>query len=101
MIEDFSGGYYRATMDVQEYSDGPVIEQTLYSFINDELHSDEDAPVMMRTGLDAGAVFEVNAESAVPRDVLALPEHLLDESGETNVFVLKSSYIDTVGKYYG
>jgi hypothetical protein len=37
----------------------------------------------------------------VPRDVLALPEHLLDESGETNVFVLKSSYVDTVGKYYG
>lgn len=101
MIEDFSGGYYRVTMDVQEYEKGPVIEQGLYDFIDEELYSLEDVPVMMRMGLDAGPVFGVESESAVPRDVLALPQEMIDESGTTNVFVLKANYTDTVGKYYG
>jgi len=102
MIEDFSSGYYRATMDVQEYDDGPVIERGLYDFINRKLYLNSEAPVMMRVGLDAGATFEVDAETAIPRDVLALPRELCSRAdGERNVFVLKSEYADTVGRYNG
>jgi len=101
MIEDFSSGYYRATMNVQEYDDGPVIEQGLYDFINRKLYLDSDVPVMMRVGLDAGVTFEVDAESAIPQDVLALPEELVPSEDESNVFVLKAQYADTVGRYNG
>lgn len=95
MIEDFSSGYYRAMMDVQEYEDGPVIEQSLYDFINRRLYVDSNAPIRMRVGLDAGATFEVNTETAIPRDVLALPQELCPDEREANVFVLKPEY------YYG
>jgi len=101
MIEDFSSGYYRATLDVQEYDDGPVIEQGLYDFINRKLYLDSDVPVMMRVGLDAGATFEVDAETAIPRDVLALPQELAPDTGDSSVFVLKSQYANTVGRYNG
>ncbi len=101
MIEEFSSGYYRATMDVQEYEDGPVIERGLYDFINRKLYVDSDAPVMMRVGLDAGATFEVDAENDIPRDVLALPRELCSADGEENVFVLKAQYANTVGRYNG
>lgn len=101
MIKEFSGGYYHTTMHVQEYDDGPVIERGLYDFINKKLYLDEDAPVMMRVGLDAGPLFTVEAESAVPRDVLAIPKELTENTGMASVFVLKSEYADTVGEYYG
>lgn len=94
MIEDFSSGYYRAVMDVQEYDDGPVIDTGLYDFINRELYVDTNAPVRMRVGLDAGETFEVGAEGAIPRDVLAVPEELVPNERTSNVFVLK-------GEYYG
>ena len=95
MIEDFSSGYYRATLNVQEYDDGPVIEQRLYDFINRRLYLDSDLPVRMRVGLDAGPIFEVGAESAVPRDVLAIPEEIAPDSDVSNVFIVKPS------NYYG
>lgn len=92
MIEDFSAGYYRAVMDIQEYDDGPAIQKSLYDFINRELYLDSTTPVMMRVGLDAGVTFEVDAEGAIPRDVLALPPELCSDTGESNIFVLKGDY---------
>lgn len=92
MIEDFSSGYYRATMDVQEYDDGPVIERRLYDFINRKLYVDSDMPIRMRVGLDAGATFEVGSESAIPRDVLALPQELCPDERQASVFVVKPEY---------
>lgn len=100
-LEEFSGGYYRTTMDIQSYEDGPTINRGLYDFINKELYYDSDHPVMMRVGLDGGALFNVNAEPAVPQDVLALPADLVDESGEQYIFVLKSEYAENIGEYHG
>lgn len=99
MIEEFSSGYYWTTMHVQEYEHGPVIEQGLYDFINYKLYTEQDVPVMMRVGLDGDELFNVQAEGAIPRDVLALPEEMIDEQGKKNVFVLKSEYADTMGDY--
>jgi hypothetical protein len=101
MIEDFSSGYYRMMMNVQEYDDGPAIQDELYEFINKEIYLDSTSPVMMRVGLDAGQTFPVSAERSIPRDVLALPEELVDETGQSSIFVLKSEYLDTVGEYNG
>jgi hypothetical protein len=101
MIEDFSRGYYRTTMDVQFYDDGPAIDRGLYDFIDSELYSREDVPVMMRLGLDAGITFGVKREPAMPRDVLALPNDMADNRGREEVFVLKAEYVDTIGEYYG
>lgn len=101
MLEEFSSGYYRSEMRVQEYDDGPVIEQQVYDFINRRLYADSTLPVMMRLGLDAGEKFAVKAESAVPKDVLALPQEMFDSRGMQSVFVLKPDYIESVGKYYG
>lgn len=101
MIEDFSSGYYHADMDVQPYDNGPVIERSLYDFINQELYVDSDVPVMMRVGFDAGETFQVSAESAIPRDVLALPREMVESQHNSDVFVLKSEYADNIGTYYG
>lgn len=101
MIREFSGGYYHTQMNVQEYDDGPVIERGLYDFINKKLYLDESVPVMMRVGLDAGPTFTVDAEGAVPRDVLALPQELATDTGRASVFILKGEHADTVGEYYG
>lgn len=101
MLEDWSGGYYRSRMKVQEYDDGPAIERGLYDFINRELYVDTNSPVMMRLGLDADECFNVKAENAIPRDVLALPQDFFNQSGMRNVFVLKSQYANTVGEYHG
>jgi hypothetical protein len=101
MLEDFSSGYYRSEMRVQEYDDGPVIEQQVYDFINRNIYMDSSVPVMMRLGLDAGERFKVKAESAVPKDVLALPKELFDTQGMQSIFVLKPDHVETVGQYYG
>lgn len=95
MLESFSGGYYRAQMEVQPYSDGPTIEQGLYSLINRRIYDTTSAPVTMRLGLDAGPKFTPAAENSMPRDVIGVPEELLQASGvypadsNVNVFVLK------------
>lgn len=101
MIKDFSDGYYWAEMDVQEYSDGPVIQDEVYKFINRTIYLGSHAPVTMRIGLDAGEHFTVEAESAVPREVLAAPEHLIDEGDDSEVFLMKPNLASTIGKHYG
>lgn len=101
MIEDFSAGYYRAPMQVQTYDNGPAIQRDLYNFINYELYGDS-SPVVMRLGLDADEHFSVDAEGAIPSNVLAVPDSMVEQEGEQSVFVLKSSYIpSTVGGYHG
>jgi hypothetical protein len=100
MIEDFSSGYYRADMVVQAYDDGPVIERGLYNFITDELFF-EDSPLMMRLSLSSEALFDVQSESSVPRDVLAVPEEIIAERGAQSVYILKPEYSETVGAYHG
>lgn len=101
MIEDFSSGYYRTSLNVQEYDDGPVIEQRLYDFINKRLYMGSDMPVTMRLGFDGGPHFVVDSEAAVPQDILALPPEMITEIGKSSVFVLKAEYADQVGEYNG
>ena len=90
MIEDFSSGYYRARMKIRSYEAGPVIEKGLYDFINRELLDTNS--VIVRVGLDSSEPFEVGAEGAIPRDVLAVPESLIQDEGMNNVFVRKAGY---------
>lgn len=101
MIENFSEGYYRTLLNVQEYEDGPVIERNFYDYIDDYLYAGTDAPIMMRVGFEPGRHFDVHAESAVPRDTLALPPNMIDSRGEKNVFVLKADHTPNVGSYNG
>lgn len=95
MLEEFSGGYYRAEMTIQPLDRGPTIEQGLYDLINRKIYTQTDAPVTMRIGLDAGPTFQPEAENGVPTDVLAMPTELLDEAGvhpsaeSVSVFIYK------------
>lgn len=96
-LEEFSGGYYRTEMSVQPYDDGPVIQNSLYDFINREIYAQTDAPITMRVGLDQGPYFTVEAENAVPSDVLAMPREWMDDmeihdQEARNVFVLKPGH---------
>lgn len=94
-LEEFSGGYYSLDMYVQEYSDGPVIEEGLYDLINREVYSRTTAPITMKLSLDNGTYFNVDAERSVPTDVLAIPEEWVDnldvekDGRKRRVFVLK------------
>lgn len=95
MIEEFSGGYYRAQMSVQPLDRGPTIEQGLYDLINREIYHKTDAPVMMKLGLNVGPTFQPEGENGVPTNVLGAPEELLDNAGvhpsaeSVNVFIYK------------
>jgi hypothetical protein len=97
MLEEFSGGYYRVQMSVQEVERGPVIERGLYDLIARRIYDTTDAPVTVRLGLDAGPRFTPTAENGVPTNVIGLPKSLLTEAGvhpgdnSVNVFVLKPS----------
>lgn len=99
MIEEFSGGYYRAKMTVQPLERGPAIEQGLYDFIHSNFYSQTDAPLTMRIGLQGeGTHFRPKAEAAMPTDVLGMPEHLLQNMGvhpsseDVSVLILKPAH---------
>lgn len=95
VLEDFSGGYYRAEMVVQPYSGGPVIEQSLYNFIEREFYQDSDMRPVFKFDLDGGPHFKPSHESSVPPDVLAIPEEWFSEfeideqHTSTSVFIVK------------
>jgi len=97
-MEEFSGGYYSLEMQVQRYSDGPVIESSLYDMINRRVYSNTDAPITFKLSLDNGAYFNVDAENAVPHNVLALPESWIenfdvqDDGRPSRIFVLKPGH---------
>jgi len=78
-IEPFSAGYYGARMEVQAYDDGPVIEQTLYDYIDSSIYQQTDAPPWARVGMTESPYFELDAEPGVPGNVLGLPERFIEE----------------------
>ena len=98
MIQEFSGGYYRAEMTVQPLDRGPCIERGLYDLINRKIYSNTDAPVTMRVTLDAGPKFSPSTENGMPTDVIGLPTNMLDKLGvhpsseNINVFILKPKH---------
>lgn len=97
MMEEFSGGYYKTEMTVQEYSQGPVIENGLYDYINRKIYAQTNAPITLRVGMDKGPYFPVESEAAVPTDVLALPKEWMDDmminaSDPKSVFILKPAF---------
>lgn len=104
MIEDFSGGYYRIEMTVQPFADGPAIEQGLFDFINRKFYYQTDAPITMRVGLDGGSHFRPMSQSAMPTDVLGLPEELCKKIGvhpsaeDVNVLILKPAHAYLFGQ---
>ena len=76
-IEPFSAGYYGARMTVQAYDNGPVIEQTLYDYIDASIYQQTDAPPWARVGMTESPYFKLNAEPGVPGNVLGLPEEFI------------------------
>ena len=105
VLEDFSGGYYRAEMVVQPYEGGPAIEKSLYNFIEREFYQDVDMRPVFKFNLNGGRYFKPECESGVPPDVLAIPEEwfddfgVKDEHGSTSVFIVKpnqSHYLKAV-----
>jgi hypothetical protein len=97
MLEEFSSGYYRAKMSVQQVERGPIIDRGLYDLLSREMYDTTDAPVTMRLGLGTGAHFTPVAENGVPTNVIGLPKGLLEDSNihpaddNANIFVLKPS----------
>jgi hypothetical protein len=76
-LEPFSAGYYGARMEVQAYDEGPVIEQTLFDYIESSLYQQTDAPPWVRIGMSDSPYFKLDGESGVPGDVLGLPERFI------------------------
>lgn len=92
-LEEFSGGYYRTEMTVQPYSDGPVIERGLYDRIDNGVYAQTDAPVTVRVGMGSSPYFQLDYESAVPVDVLAMPREWMDDMGIHNEYETQSVYV--------
>ena len=93
-LKNFSKNYWLAEMEVQPYKEGPVIERGLYDIIDSKIYKRTDAPITMTLGFSGGPTFEPQAESAVPTDVLALPQEMMDQvdvkaSEKVTVFIYK------------
>lgn len=78
-IEPFSAGYYGARMEVQRYEDGPVIEQTLFDYIESSLYQQTDAPPWVRIGMSDAPYFKLAGEAGLPGNVLGLPERFISQ----------------------
>lgn len=98
MIEDFSGGYYRAEMSIQPLESGPCIERGLYDLISRKIYRSTNAPVTMRLTLDGGPRFTPSAENAMPTNAIGVPTAMLDQLGihpsteNMSVFILKPKH---------
>lgn len=101
MLESFSSGYYRSKMRIERYDDGPAMELGTYDFINRNVYLDSDIPVTISLSLDLTNMFHPTAESAMPTDVLGLPEDMINKTGDTWVYVVEPEYVKKLGKYYG
>ena len=97
MIREFSGGYYRAEMDVQPVDRGPIIDPGLFYLLNERIYEDSDSLPVMRLTLNRGPHFVPEPENGVPTNVIGLPEDIIDASQDgsvtesANIFVLKPS----------
>jgi hypothetical protein len=92
VIEDFSAGYYRIMLDVQERDGKPTIARDLYRVIEEVVYHDSMSPVRMRVGLGPGESFSVKSENGMPADVLTLPESRIKSTGVSNVYIVKPRY---------
>ena len=103
IFENFSAGYYRTEMTIEEYDDGPVIEQSLYDFIKNQLYQNIDTAPVFKLGLNTGAHFTPSIESGIPVDVLAVPTSWVDTEDRLrdsqNVFVLKPGQSQYVAEF--
>jgi len=90
-------------MTIEEYDDGPVIEQSLYDFIKDQLYQNIDTAPVFKLGLNTGAHFTPSIESGIPVDVLAVPTSWVDTEDRLrdsqNVFVLKPGQSQYVAEF--
>jgi hypothetical protein len=97
-LEPFSGGYYGARFQVQPYDDGPVIEQSLFDYVESSLYQQTDSPPWARVGMSESPYFQLDGEPGVPGDVLGLPEEFIQEyevldNGHTHwVLLVKPGY---------
>lgn len=98
MIEHFSSGYYRTQMVGMRLESGPAIDRGLYDFIDTNIYVGTNVPILMRVGLDDGAMFEPIPEGAMPPDVLGLPQEMCEEIGvdpygeKIDVFIMKPDH---------
>jgi hypothetical protein len=74
---------------------GPAIDRGLYDFIDTNIYVGTNVPILMRVGLDDGAMFEPIPEGAMPPDVLGLPQDMCEEIGvdpygeKIDVFIMR------------
>lgn len=97
-IEDFSSGYYAASMQVEPYQQGPTISCELFEFINREYYGGTDSEPMFRLDMDGSPYFTTSCEYSIPKDVIGIPEEWFRDShaersyDEQMVYILKPSY---------
>lgn len=98
IIEDFSTGYYRISMKVVPYEEGPVMQCDTFDYLNRKLYPQTDVLPRFRLGLDGNPYFEVSCESAIPSDYMGIPESwfadntMIEKDKKIDVFILKPKY---------
>jgi len=94
-VEDFSSGYYKLSMQVEPYTDGPMCSCNLFDFIQREYYGSVESKPIFRLDMDGSPYFTASCENSIPQNVIGLPEHWFDEPiaertyHETPVYLLK------------
>lgn len=97
-LEPFSGGYYGARFQVQAYDDGPVIEQSLFDYIEANIYEQTDSPPWARVGMNESPYFQLGGEPGIPGNVLGMPEDFIRkyevlDNGHTHwIMLVKPGY---------
>lgn len=97
-LEPFSGGYYGARFQVQQYENGPVIEQSLFDYVENSLYKQTTSPPWARVGMNNSPYFQLSGEPGIPGNVLGLPrkfikKHEVLDNGHTHwILLVKPGY---------
>lgn len=97
-LENFSSGYYRASMQVEPYDGGPSISCDTFEQLNREYYGGTDSEPMFRLDIDGSPYFTTSCEYSIPHNVLGIPSDWFQDTSaerqytEVPVYILKPQY---------
>lgn len=93
-VEEFSAGYYKTNLETMQYAQGPSIESDTYDMLLSNIYQGTGEYPTMKLGLGAGRTFQPSSESAIPKDIVALPESY--NTSDRNIFLVKPDAVNTL-----
>lgn len=96
-IDQFSNGYYTIELVPQPYRSGPAVQSDVLHRVAETIATDEYCEPVFTFDLSGGVYFKPLSESAIPMDVIAVPEQYFDNGVLTDNNEAQTVFIPTCG----